>query len=426
MDGPCLILLFTRLNTTSIIWFCPNTLFGCILQNASRNASASMEPSEDQLAGFGIDSTASNITSAVVFSQPSPSSALDESVVVVDDQDSINDFANAASVLINTLKKQNCVPDIMCEAEARDCEVASNGQIKSECVDDQSLRKDCPRVAENDQLDRKPYTPRRQILAKLDFGKQSSALSKVADDQSSGLRRSRRDDFEKRKKCGFKPKHEGKHGDRGLDADFCLHKLEPSSYWHVEDSPDPDRDSPSLQSRRHLLDVLLPPPHGFGDQTLLIEETHIDGTAATPDEDIDVGSDLEAISAFSSSSGETVTRNTDPGQYLIHHSKSRTSLDSSVSYDSALKPSTNPKALQTSVSNDSLFSTESYMSDGSIRSAPRHALYSSSDSGKSSLLGDALELVSLAGSDKTNGAAVTKDKFHVDKKIDSKKRVSFR
>ncbi|BFZ07015.1 hypothetical protein BsWGS_10054 [Bradybaena similaris] len=393
-------------------------------KNASRNASASMEPSEDQLAGFGIDSTASSITSAVMVSQPSPLSALDESVVVVDDQDSINDSTNAASVLINTLKKQNCAPDIMCEAEARDCEVASNGQDKSECVDDHSLRKECPLVAENDQLDRKPYTPRRQILAKLDFGRQSSAFCKVADDQNSGLRRSRRDEFEKRKKNGVKPKHEGKQNDQGLGADFCLRKLELSSYWHVEDSPDPGRDSPSLQSRRHLLDVLLPPPRGFGDQSLL-KETDIDGTAATPDEDIDVGSDLETISVFSSSSGVAVTR-TDSGQYLIHHSKSSTSLDSSESYDSALKPSTTPKALQTSVSNDSLFSTESYMSDGSIRSAPRHALYSSSDSGKSSLLGDAAELVSLPGCDKSNGAAVMKDKFDVDKKCDSKKRVSFR
>ncbi|CAL1536257.1 unnamed protein product, partial [Lymnaea stagnalis] len=166
----------------------------------------------------------------------------------------------------------------------------------------------------------------------------------------SELRRSRRDEFEREKMRLLK------NGRQVLTppGDVLMH--------------DRAHENKTSQLESSLLEVVLPPPPGFGDQTMI----EVDVENQEEDEEIDVGSDLESEAGFSTISGGTVMRRTESGNYSRH---------STQTIMKAPKPT-----LQPSVSVDSLLSIESIVSQDS--SVSHLGLSLSYDSGKGSLAGE--------------------------------------
>ena len=179
------------------------------------------------------------------------------------------------------------------------------------------------------------------------------------------MRRSRRDEFERQNR---RPReHVQREGIRAITtsgheishkSDFRLHAPLPPLPL-----PDPDLDkSVASQLDASLMEAVLPPPHGFGDQTMLEEEVAEPGIDnmghhkdSPEEEEIDVDSDVQSEAGFSTISGGTVMLRTDSGRYMCqdHHSVSGSSLVSSSSRVKASRPLSMPVSLPKKSSIDS-------------------------------------------------------------------------
>ncbi|RUS86534.1 hypothetical protein EGW08_005673 [Elysia chlorotica] len=144
------------------------------------------------------------------------------------------------------------------------------------------------------------------------------------------LRRSRRDEFEsqQRRLRETLPKDRRDQRERNVRMrSQTPDRLDGGGVTtaHVPLLPLPDSDldkSFASQLDSSLMEAVLPPPHGFGDQTMLEEDVfEIDAEgkechAESPqEEEIDVDSDVLSEAGFSTISGGTVMQRTDSGHY---------------------------------------------------------------------------------------------------------------
>lgn len=193
----------------------------------------------------------------------------------------------------------------------------------------------------------------------------------------SALRRSRRDDFERERMRHVKQKSSCERETHSLVLSCDIDK------------------SVASQLDASLMEVVLPPPQGFGDQTVCEDKL---SQAEDEDEEIDVGSDLESEAGFSTISGGTVIRRAESGLYYKPGvtSLSGSSIVSSVSCDSLMKPASSMVSqLQPSISVDSLLSVQSRMSSHNSTLSTL-GLSISSDSGKGSMLGEISDQFSIS------------------------------
>ena len=161
------------------------------------------------------------------------------------------------------------------------------------------------------------------------------------------LRRSRRDEFESQQRRLRESLQDKDRGDRrGKPVHLDLQTPDKLDDCVVATAvvpllplPDPDLDkSVASQLDNSLMEAVLAPPHGFGDQTMLeedvfepdaLEKEHHKGS--TEEEEIDVDSDVQSEAGFSTISGGTVMQRTNSGHYTCqdHCSVSGSSLVSS-------------------------------------------------------------------------------------------------
>lgn len=152
------------------------------------------------------------------------------------------------------------------------------------------------------------------------------------------LRRSRRDEFEREQRKlreNVQSKNKGGISDR---LDECI-KSVPLPI------PDADLDkSVSSHLDASLMEAVLPPPHGFGDQTMLEGDIYnvekVSGKESSEEEEIDVELDVHSEAGFSTISGGTVMQRTDSGYYTFqdHHSVSGSVLVGSYSSTKSSRP----------------------------------------------------------------------------------------
>ncbi|GFO32300.1 rho GTPase-activating protein 11a [Plakobranchus ocellatus] len=175
--------------------------------------------------------------------------------------------------------------------------------------------------------------------------------------QERELRRSRRDEFEKKQRrlrgrAQGMEKLEGrvrKASSRGESPS----KIDETSGLTNMALPAVDLDSSQAsQLDTSLMEAVLPPPHGFGDQTMLEEELlseqahgDIEEGSDRPDNtengNLEVDSDCQSEAGFSTISGGTVMRRTESG----HYSVSGSSLVSSTSDHKSKRPISMPVTL---------------------------------------------------------------------------------
>ncbi|XP_005095441.1 uncharacterized protein LOC101862256 isoform X2 [Aplysia californica] len=166
----------------------------------------------------------------------------------------------------------------------------------------------------------------RKMVGRVSIGEPCPVIVPVVPDAidiqaDTELRRSRRDEYD----LGMNKKGKGKNSKSTEDVE--LNGLN-----------DLNKSGPSNMDT-NLLDIIIPPPVGFGDGPAEEEKVQIirDGNE---DMEVNIESDEESLAGFSTISGGTVMRRTESGRYsaLGVRSTSGSSIVSSVS-DPGLAPS---------------------------------------------------------------------------------------